>query len=383
MTFPPGLERIVDALYPPARQALAEHLAVIGRTLYAVETALVLAALAIAARSGGVERAAAWLRRLLRFEPLVGAALGAGAVGGLALLTLPLSVYRFELLHDVGLSRQPAVDWLRDLAVATSIDAVVAALAAAALIGLVLWLPRAWPIAAATVMAPVLVAGNVLYPVAIAPMFNTFTPLPPTSMSQRILGIARANGIDASVVYQYDLSRQSTAANAYVAGLGGYERIALSDNLLRQLDPDEIVFVVTHEIGHYVLRHLWWGTFYAWLFALAAIGLAWWLDRRSRLRGEPGFASAGALPSAALALFVFSLVAQPLEVAISRGIEHQADVFAVGHAGVGSAGVTAFAKLGSTGLQVLHPPAWAVWYFYTHPPLDERIDFAAHAPPRR
>src|SRR6185369_14425185 len=91
------------------------------------------------------------------------------------------------------------------------------------------------------------------------PLFNTFPPLKDQALKERIISLAHREGIPADDVYEVDASRQSLHDNAYVVGLLGTQRIALYDTLLSSYEPAEIEFVMGHEMGHYVLNHVWKG----------------------------------------------------------------------------------------------------------------------------
>jgi STE24 endopeptidase len=133
-------------------------------------------------------------------------------------------------------------------------------------------------------------------------------------------------------------------------------------------------------MGHYKLGHLWLGSFYAWIGSIFAIALIAFAVPRILTR-VPGrardLADPAALPMVAFVLLAASVVLAPVTNGLSRGIEHAADVFAADHTELGGAGVRAFARIGTENLSILHPPDLAVWYFYDHPPLDERVEYAA------
>jgi STE24 endopeptidase len=268
-------------------------------------------------------------------------------------------------------------DWSVDLALSTAITAIVGALFLRIVARF-----RTWPAIAAAGAAILLVFGSAIYPLFIAPLFNKFTPLPPSPLTRAILKLAAEQGIDASVVYEYNMSLQTLEANAYVAGLGGTERIAVGDNLLKGMRRDEVLYVMAHEIGHYKLGHLWLGTFEGWLGILVAILLIATLGAQL-IRRNPGLArdlsDPAAVPLVAALIIVFQVVTAPVANALSRNIEHAADTFAAQHTHLGDAGVRAQARLASIDLSVLHPSPVVVWYFYTHPPTDERIMDAARA----
>ncbi len=377
--FPQDLERLVDGLYPPQRQMLAVDLAHVQYLTYFAGVAFELALLSAFYFSGLGTRLrtvvearieAPWLRAALYIVMLM---------VGLAVAELPLSFFAgFTTPHRFGLSDESAARWFRDWAVSAALSAVVAALVGASLLRATARF-NSWPAIAALAAGPLLFFGSAIYPLYVAPLFNRYTPMPPTPLSREIIAFAREQGLDASVVYEYDMSAQTREANAYVSGLGKTERIAVADTLLRALPPREVMYVVAHEIGHYKLRHLWIGTFEGWLGAAAAVVWVWlgasWLRRDTRRCR--GVADPAAVPVILVLLVLFQVLTAPVRNALSRNIEQAADAFAAEHTRLGAAGVRAFARLASQDLQVLHPSRAAVWYFYSHPPTDQRIAFAA------
>ena len=379
--FPPNVEHLVNALYPPDRQALGLEVATIGRRLYWIGAALQLAILVALAYSGATVRVRDWLATHLRRRFLAVFALVALVVVASAVLMLPFTWYdSYVILHRYGLSREPPALWFHDWAVALGLGAIITALAGTFYYWIVRRFASAWPIVAAMFAAPVVMISTVILPVIVEPLFNEYKALPPSPLTKSILALAAQHGVRADAVYEFDLSKQSTASNAFVSGLGRTERIALSDNLLTSFKPDEALYVTAHELGHYVHRDLWRGALYGWLGALAAIACVWLVGSATARRARgPAFALAdpAGAPLLLALLLLFGIVTAPAANAISRAIEHNADAFAAENTQLGTAGVRAFSRLGSQALSPLHPPPLVVWYFYTHPPLDERIMYAA------
>jgi STE24 endopeptidase len=382
LPLPPHVAQLVDALYPPARQALAYEVAAIGRRVFWLGATLQLAALLAIYYSGAATALRSWLDRIIP-RPFWSACALIVVIGcAVALVMLPLTWYdSYTILHRYDLSRESPALWFHDWAVALALGVGISALGGAGFFRVVRRWPRAWPLVAGVLAAPIVLVATVLLPVVIEPLFNQYTPLPQSALTDSILELAAAHGVKAASVYEFDLSKQSTSANAFVSGLGGTDRIALSDNLLASFKPDEILYVTAHELGHYVHRDLWRGALYSWLGALVAIAFLW-LTAGALIKASPARASGLSDPAAApllmALLLVFALATEPIANALSRQIEHNADVFAAANTHLGEAGVRAFARLGSQGLSSMHPAPLVVWYFYTHPPLDERIWYAAH-----
>jgi STE24 endopeptidase len=378
--LPPGVEHLVDSIYSPARQALAGDLAAIGRRLFFIETGVELLLLFAAWRSGIAATLRSRLEQALHKAWLVDLAMPALFVAAFAIVLLPFSYYGgFVMMHAFGLSVESNAQWFRDWAVELGLSMLVSAVVGAIYLQVARRFERTWPIIVALVAAPMIVFGSAIFPVFITPLFNRYEPLPDSPLTRSILQLASSHGIKADAVYQYDASLQTTTSNAFVSGLGPSTRIAIADNTLKKMKPDEVLYIVAHEMGHYVMRHLWIGTLFGWLFTLGAIAVIWFaggalVRRDPRLRG---LGDPAALPLIALLVLCVNLIELPAENAVSRGIEHAADAFAAANTHLGDAGVRAFARLGRDSLLTLHPNAAVVWYFYTHPPLDERIDFAA------
>jgi STE24 endopeptidase len=377
----PEIARVVDSIYPPARQALAYQIAAIGRPLYFLDAFAELALLYGFWRVGSAAGWRDWFAARIRAPWLAAAAFAAAGLCVFSLILIPLSWYGgFVVPHEFGLSNAPISVWLGDWCKGVLVSAVVGGLVCSGFVRLVARAPRRWPLFAAFIAAPLVLLGSAVYPVCIAPLFNHYTPLPASPLTRAILDMAARNGIDAKVVYEYDMSRQTNEGNAYVAGIGPVERIAIGDTLLRDLKPDEVLYVVAHEMGHYKLGHLWLGSFYGWLGSIFAIALVAFTVPRILARVPDrarDLADPAALPLVAFIVLTASIVLAPVTNGLSRGIEHAADVFAADHTTLGGAGVRAFARLGTENLSSLHPPDLAVWYFYDHPPLDARVEYAA------
>jgi Zn-dependent protease with chaperone function len=300
------------------------------------------------------------------------------------MLGFPLACYRgYALEHQYGLSNQGFAAWLGEQGKDAAVGVVVFGLVP------ILWLawsairrwPRHWwlPVAAGTL--PLIVAGTLLQPLVIDPLYNTFTPLRDQHLKARILDLAARAEIPGRNVYQVNKSAQTVKYNAYVSGFGPSQRIVLWDTMLQGMEEDEILFVMGHEMGHYRLGHIWKGIAlfsslsFAFFFLISRLA-AWAVARFGDHWGFTDLADVAAMPLFAAVVVVLTLVAQPTVNAFSRTIEHESDVFAVEVTRDNDAGARAFLKLGSQNRSNPEPSAFVKLFLYTHPPLIERMRFA-------
>jgi STE24 endopeptidase len=216
----------------------------------------------------------------------------------------------------------------------------------------------------------------VIYPIYIAPLFNHYSPLPEGPLKTQILSLARANDIPADNVWVMDASRQRNRISANVSGFLGTTRITLNDNLLKQGTPDEVLAVLGHEMGHYVMGHVLRDillsglltiatfAFLHWGFQLAVgmFGGQWQVRRVDDIAGLP-------LLAALASLFFFTVT--PASNAITRSGEHQADIFGLDAVRKPDAFATAMLKLST--YRKLEPGKWEELVFYDHPSGRTRV----------
>ncbi|MBA3522155.1 MAG: M48 family metallopeptidase [Gemmatimonadales bacterium] len=299
-----------------------------------------------------------------------------------ALLTLPLSWYAgFIRQHAYGLSNQTPGAWLGEWATGLAVGCVVAAL--------VLWIPylllrlspRRWWLWTGVATIPLSVLGLLVGPIWIAPLFDDFGPMKDPALEARILTLAGRAGIEGGRVYQVDKSADTKTVNAYVTGVGATRRIVLWDTILAKLRPDEILFVMGHEMGHFVLRH----TLSVILGAAILATLSLYLVQRiaggliQRFRGRFGFerlSDVASLPLLVLLGGVVSFVASPVALAWSRRQEHEADRFGLEITRDNRAAALTFVRLQQENLGVPRPGLIYTLWRGSHPAVAERIEFA-------
>ncbi len=302
----------------------------------------------------------------------------AGALGAAALTTalsvppLPLSVVSRRRAIRVGLVTQSWRGWAGDLAKANAIGAVMAGAAGAGVVAVTRRYPRTWwaPAAAGSVAFGALLAA--VAPVVLDPIFNDFTPLGEGETRTDVLDLARAAGVKVREVYSVDASRRTTAANAYVTGLGPTKRVVLFDTLLDRYGRDEVGVVVAHELAHVQGRDVPRGVLYAAIVAPAA---AFAVQRLSwALSPERG--TAAALPALAMATALVSAPIGLISNRLSRALERRADQVSLELTGAADAFVSFERTISLQNVADLDPPRWLTNAMATHPSTAERIGAA-------
>lgn len=331
--------------------------------------ALARAAVEVGALGAVVRRPPRWLSRGNQRPVLGGVVTGAGLAVALSLPPLPLSAIARRRGMAVGLVTQPWRGWAVDLLKGTAIEAILAGAAGGAVVALTRRYPRRWwlPASVGSVVLGTVFAA--VAPVVLDPVFNDFTPLPEGETRSDVLELAQAAGVKVGEVYSVDASRRTTAANAYVAGLGPTKRVVLFDTLLDRYSRDEVRVVVAHELAHVRNRDVIRGVLFAALVApataLAVERLSWELSPE---RGTPG-----ALPPLALAA---GLVAAPTGVIgnrLSRAIERRSDAYSLTLTEAPNAFISFERSIAVQNVADLEPPRWLTSLLATHPPTAERI----------
>lgn len=268
-----------------------------------------------------------------------------------------------------GMTHQSGRGWLADQAKALGVGAVVTTLLTALADAIVVRAPRRWPLIAIAATPPLLAFATIVAPTFVMPLFNAYEPLT-GELETRIRALAARYGAGNASILRFDMSRQTTKANAFVTGVLGTERIVLADTLIDAFPADETMFVVAHELGHYVRRDPWTGIALATVLLSVTLLGADLLLRATTRRGLDTPAQGARLAFYATLL---QLALVPLANAASRAIERRADRFAVTATQDAAAGARAFARLGERNLSDFDPPRWAELLFGSHPSLRSRI----------
>jgi STE24 endopeptidase len=329
-------------------------------------------------------RCSAWMRdravRLTRFLPLQTAAYGVQFIVVSAVLSLPLAVYTDHVREvQYGLGTQTFFAWFGDWVKGLLVGVVLGGVLMMALFGVVRRLPRTWHVWGAVVMVAFQVFTAVIGPVFIAPLFNQYTPLRDPNVVDPILRLARANGITADKVFEMDASRQTTRVSANVSGFLGTMRVTLNDNLLKRCSPAEVEAVMAHEIGHYVLNHVFKAMMFFGILIFAGFAVLRWattglLRRFGERWGIRGIGDPAVTPLVVLLFAVGGFLLTPFTNSFIRSQEIEADLFGLNAARQPDAFAEVALKLAE--YRKLEPGPVEEWIFYDHPSGAARIRMA-------
>jgi STE24 endopeptidase len=318
------------------------------------------------------------LRRAGRRHPvLAGAAAAAALSVAVGLAPLPVSAIAQQRARDVGLVTQSWWGWAGDVAKSQAIGAVFAAAGGALLIFGMRRFGRRWWIPGAAVVVAFGVVITYASPVVLDPLFNTFKRLPAGQTRSDVLALAQRAGVDVGQVYEVDASRRTSAANAYVNGLGHTKRVVLYDNLLKDFTPAELRFVVAHELGHVRHRDVPRGLLY--LLIVAPFGMFAVARLGERLAPRDAGGTPLALPAVLLAVAIVSTTITVASNQLSRAVERSADAFALELTKAPQTQIAFQRRIAIQNVSDPDPPGWVTFLLGTHPPTIERIGQAARA----
>jgi Zn-dependent protease with chaperone function len=325
--------------------------------------------------------------QVLIFAPLIALALD--------VLSLPTGIYENWIERVYGLSVQGWPSWFWDWTKGELISVIGSIIALALLYAVIRKSPRRWWFYFWLAALPIMVILVFLQPLVIDPMFHKFEPLQQkdpvlTAELQKMVHHA-GRDIPPERMFWMGAGEKTTELNAYVTGFGASKRIVVWDTMIAKMSTPQIVFVVGHEMGHYVLNHVTKGLLVAAIFLFVTFFIAyrlsgWLLARWGASWGIRALDDWASYPALLLLLTIIVTVAGPILNTFSRYIEHQADQYGleVTHGLTPDSGEVAaqsFNILGDVGLSDPDPSPLRIFLFYNHPAVSDRIQFALHYDP--
>jgi STE24 endopeptidase len=298
----------------------------------------------------------------------------AATIVALALLTLPWSLYTdYFRERAYGRTAQPLADFLGQAGLSLMISALLGGLFFVGVYALIRRTGRRWWLWSGGLTAVALTAFLLLGPILIEPLFNDYKPVPAGPVRDALVVQAKAAGVPADRIFVFDGSRQSNNFTANVSGLGSAARIAISDVAFKGATLDEVKAVTGHEIGHYVLGHIWRSVGLLVGLALVFFFLA---DRLfpvfSRLfHSQAAVADPAGLPVLLFIVGLLGLLATPLINANTRIGEREADAYSLATVNLPDALATALVKTAE--YRYPRPTPLQEALFYTHPSVERRV----------
>lgn len=318
--------------------------------------------------------------RLTRFRPLQTALYWIQFIVIVSVLAFPMTVYEgYFREHNYDLLNQTFGPWMRDQAVGLAVGVVLGAILVIPLFGMVRRLGKNWWVWGAALSIMFFAFVSLIAPVYISPLFNKYKTLEDSRIKDPILSMARANGIPATNVYEFDASQQSNRVSANVSGFAHTLRISLNDNLLKRCTLPEIETTMGHEMGHYVLNHEYKGLVMIGVVIVIAFAFLNWginfaLARWGESWGIRSITDVAVLPLAVIVFSIFFLLMTPVSNSITRAMEFEADMYGLNAARQPDGEANVDMLLGE--YRKLDPTPLEEFIFFDHPSGRTRITAA-------
>lgn len=298
------------------------------------------------------------------------------------LIYLPLDFYTgFIRMHQYGLSNQNLFQWAVEMIKSFAVNVLM--------FSLVIWVPfyiikkspRRWWLYIALVSIPYLFFVSYIQPVVIDPIFNEYKQVNDYELTIRIDELLKKTNIGNCQILEVDKSKETTQMNAYMTGVFNTKRIVLWDNTVNQMTNEEVLGVVAHEMGHYLMGHIWKSIVLGGLASIVILYLVYrmcnWFLRKSKGRfGFNALSDVAALPLIMLMINIMLFVTAPVSNAYSRSMEHDADTFELELTQDNFATATGTVKLHQQSLTMPEPGLVYMLWTYDHPTYKSRVDFA-------
>ena len=294
-----------------------------------------------------------------------------------SVVTLPWTIYEgYVREHQYGMSNQDMSAFLGDWVKGLIVGLILGTIALTVIYAVIRKTPRTWWIWGSLVGVVFIVFSVAIGPTYLEPVFNKFYPLKESPLKEQILSMARANGIPATDVYEFDASKQTKRMSAHVSGIGATTQISLNDNLINRGSPEEVKAVLGHEMGHYVLNHVFHGIFEFSILIVIGFAFVKWAFDWVRNRWGSGWgirdvADVAGLPLLAALFSVYSFVLTPVQNTLTRTQEAEADIFGLNTARLPDGFAQAAIHLSE--YRKMEPGKWEEIFFYDHPSGYHRI----------
>ncbi|WP_141433146.1 M48 family metallopeptidase [Bacillus sp. 03113] len=292
--------------------------------------------------------------------------------------TLPLSYLSYSLSKSYHISTQTVSSWVKDELIDFWMNYGTLLIIVYVLFWLMKKSKKRWWFYAWVLSIPFTLFMMFLQPIVIDPLYNDFYPLKNKELEAKILDLANQAHIPAKHVFEVNMSEKTNALNAYVTGIGSNSRIVLWDTTLNRLTDDQILFIMAHEMGHYVEKHIYFGIAGYLFLSLFGLYIVYKLmhaivKRWGRVLKIPKVEDIRSLPLFLMLLSMLMFISSPLSNLASRYQEKRADQYAINLTKNTNAAIGSFQALTKAGLSEVNPPILVKIFRYGHPTMLERI----------
>ncbi len=292
-----------------------------------------------------------------------------------SLLTFPLNYYSgYRMEHQYGMSNQTFFQWMKENLKGAAVGAVI---------GLPLLLifyycmnvfqDNWWlPVAAVFFLFSVLLAR--IAPTLIFPLFYKFKPIGNESLKNKLIELCSGVNMTIAGIFEFNMSKTTKKANAAFAGIGRSKRIILADTLLESFSEEEIEVVFAHEVGHYYHKHIIKSILLSIVTIFAGLFVSAYFYKQSiSVFGFTSITDIAALPLLGLILMLFGFLTGPVNNALSRAYEREADAYALNQTKNKAAFISAMQRLSTMNLADEEPHPVVEFLFYSHPAISKRV----------
>ena len=300
-------------------------------------------------------------------------------------LYFPLNYLGYHLSRKYQITTQGFQSWLKDGIIDFWVNFGTTFIIVLALYYFIARSARKWWLYMWFASIPFILFFMFVKPVVIDPLYNDFYPLKDKELEEKILSLAEKAHIPAEHVYEVDMASKTNAMNAYVTGIGSNSRIVLWDTTLNKLGQDEILFIMAHEMAHYVEKHIYIGIALYLVFGFVGLWMTarimdYVLDRWGKQLHIKSLASSSSLPVFLCVISMLSFLSSPVSNAISRYEEKRADTYAIEMVNDKEAAIETFQELSKASLTQVNPPFLVKVFRYGHPTMMERITMIEQYP---
>ena len=296
----------------------------------------------------------------------------------MSVITLPNSYYSgFFLEKKFGLNRMNFWQWLLDWTKSLTLEIILSVVTISVIYVLIRSSPENWWFIASVILAIFSMILLIITPVILLPLFYKFEPLPEGDLKNRLMNLADNLNTSINGIFIWKIGEKTSKSNAAVTGLGRTRRIIIADTLIETMTPEEIEVVMAHELGHHVKKDIWKGFLVQIiLIFLSLYGISILLESFYERFGLSEVSDYAGIPLLIMFTTLVSLVSMPIAMWFSRRSEKNADIFALEITGMKVEFCSAMQKLAEQNLSRKNPNKLVKWIFYSHPPIEDRIELA-------